>query len=427
LSISHFILKQSLTSKLALVFFIVAIMHTFLTHKLKKLSHSFRQGSLSEKICHFLGEVEIVFGFWSFVFLIVLYFIKDQDYVFNYLSKVRYTEAVFVVVVMCISATKPILQMTKNFIFSFSNKLPFPHLVSFYSSVLIIGPLLGSFVTEPAAMTVCALLLKEMIMQNTFSTRFKYATIGLLFVNISIGGVLTPYAAPAVLVVAKRWDWDFSKMISTFGWKSIIVIVIGTIITTYFFKHELQDVEKTYKVEKEIPIGIRLSHLAFLALVVFFHNDMIICFGLFFMFLGWYKATIQYQQSLKIKESLLVGFFLAGLVTLGGFQGWWLSPILKNSTPDHLFFSSVFLTAFTDNAALTYLASLVKNLSDDAKYAVVAGAITGGGLTVIANAPNPSGYGILNSCFGEDGIKPIGLFLAALPFTFLSILAFYFL
>jgi Na+/H+ antiporter NhaD/arsenite permease-like protein len=78
----------------------------------------------------------------------------------------------------------------------------------------------------------------------------------------------------------------------------------------------------------------------------------------------------------------------------------------------------------TDNAALTYLGTLVPDLTPGARYALVAGAVAGGGLTVIANAPNPAGYGLLRDSFGEDGISPLNLFLSALPFTLLAAAAF---
>jgi len=74
----------------------------------------------------------------------------------------------------------------------------------------------------------------------------------------------------------------------------------------------------------------------------------------------------------------------------------------------------VALTAFNDNAAITYLASLVPGLTEEMKFAVVAGAVTGGGLTVIANAPNPAGHSILAPYFGRNGVNPAKLFLAAL-------------
>jgi Na+/H+ antiporter NhaD/arsenite permease-like protein len=71
------------------------------------------------------------------------------------------------------------------------------------------------------------------------------------------------------------------------------------------------------------------------------------------------------------------------------------------------------LTAFNDNAAITFLSTLVPGFTDSLKYAVVAGAVAGGGLTVIANAPNPAGQSILKKYF-ENGVSPAGLLKAAI-------------
>lgn len=128
-----------------------------------------------------------------------------------------------------------------------------------------------------------------------------------------------------------------------------------------------------------------------------------------------------------MREGLLVAFFLAGLVVLGGQQQWWLQPLLTSMGSNTVFYGAAVLTAFTDNAALTYLGSLVAGLSDDFKYALVAGAVTGGGLTIIANAPNPAGIAILRGHFNDATIHPLGLFLAALPPTIIAALAFRYL
>ncbi|MEO5969632.1 MAG: putative Na+/H+ antiporter [Bdellovibrionia bacterium] len=53
--------------------------------------------------------------------------------------------------------------------------------------------------------------------------------------------------------------------------------------------------------------------------------------------------------------------------------------------------------------------------------------MSGGGLTVIANAPNPAGYSILQRCFGEKGIDPVKLFLAGLIPTVISMMCFWLL
>jgi hypothetical protein len=142
--------------------------------------------------------------------------------------------------------------------------------------------------------------------------------------------------------------------------------------------------------------------------------------GVFLMFLAFYKVTSEFHDKLKLTESLMVAAFLGGLVTLGGMQAWWLQPLLNSLGELPLFLGATALTGITDNAALTYLGSLVEGLSDGAKYALLAGAVAGGGLTVIANAPNPAGYGILKGTFGEEGVNPIKLLVAALPFTLVA-------
>jgi hypothetical protein len=125
-----------------------------------------------------------------------------------------------------------------------------------------------------------------------------------------------------------------------------------------------------------------------------------------------------------LKEGLLVGFFLAGLVVLGGMQQWWLQPIVSSLEPKALFFGAMGLTAITDNAALTYLGSLIEGMSDAAKYMLVAGAVAGGGLTVIANAPNPAGVALLRGGFNDASISAIGLLLGALLPTMVAGAAF---
>ena len=156
--------------------------------------------------------------------------------------------------------------------------------------------------------------------------------------------------------------------------------------------------------------------LVFLALVVAFAHHPDVFFGIFVLFLGLVTATPEYQDALKLREGLLVGFFLAGLVTLGSLQSYWLKPLIESLNGNALFFGATGLTAITDNAALTYLGSLVEGLSEELKYALVAGAVAGGGLTVIANAPNPAGVGILRHAkvFANEGISPVGLFVGAL-------------
>ena len=285
-------------------------------------------------------------------------------------------------------------------------------------------PLLGSFITEPAAMTLAALMLRDLYFKQTVSGRFKYATQAVLLVNISIGGVLTPYAAPPVLMVAEKWGWNLHFMSSVFGWKAAIAVFFNAFAVSLLFKKELSYLPQTKISGPHMPFSLVAVHLAFLFATVWFNHHPAVFIGLFLFFLGFTHAYPEYQDKLMLKEGLLVAFFLGGLVVIGGLQQWWLQPLLSQMRSGTLFFGAVGLTALTDNAALTYLGSLVEGISDPAKYALVAGAVTGGGLTVIANAPNPAGFAILKECFDEQSISPLNIFLAALLPTTVAALCF---
>jgi hypothetical protein len=298
---------------------------------------------------------------------------------------------------MVIAATRPIIDLAGVVLYALSRLLPLEKPVAYYFTLLSIGPLLGSFITEPAAMTLSALLLRQRYFSKNAPQSFLYATVGVLFVNISIGGTLTPYAAPPVLMVADRWGWDIAAMLTLFGWKAAIAVAVNAAIVTFAHRSFLRDLPTMSAAlgKLEVPGWIIAVHLAFLTGVVLFSHHPLVFAGLFLFFLGFADAYRRYQSRLMLREGLLVGFFLAGLVVIGGQQVWWLQPMLTDAAPGALYVGATLLTAITDNAALTYLGSLVENVSHEFKYSLVAGAVTGGGLTVIANAPNPAGYSIL--------------------------------
>jgi hypothetical protein len=230
-------------------------------------------------------------------------------------------------------------------------------------------------------------------------------------------------------MVAETWGWGIGFMLTTFGWKAVLAVFINALAATWIFRRvllRLDDFEDDVEVAVVPPLVIFI-HLVFLAGVVFFGHHPVVFLWIFLFFLGFTQAYKQYQNPLMLREGLLVAFFLAGLVVLGGMQKWWLQPLLSGMDPVMLFGGSILLTAITDNAALTYLGSLVEGLSDSAKYALVSGAVAGGGLTVIANAPNPAGFSILKNSFEGQAINPVWVFLFALPPTIIAALAFFFL
>ncbi len=412
---------------LAVVLFGLAIVHTFLVSYFQSIASHYASGSLGENVFHFLGEVEVVFGLWAAVLCLGIALLLGEAQALHFLESSNFTEPAFVFVILVMASTKPVLFVAELLISGVAKLVPLPGAASFYVSALIIGPLLGSFITEPAAMTVTALLLKERFFDKVGHTKFLYLTLGVLFVNVSIGGVLTPYAAPPVLMVAAKWNWDFAYMFENFGWQSIVAVVINAGAATAYGFNYFPKAEKKTRKTNATPFSLSLIHLVFLAAVVHYAHHPLAFLGVFLFFLGLVAVTREYQNPLKLRQGLLVGFFLAGLVVLGSLQGWWLKPLLESLNEVKLYLGAVILTAVTDNAALTFLGSQVPTLTEGMKHSLVSGAVVGGGLTVIANAPNPIGFSVLQPSFGKKGISPLGLFFGALAPTLVALLAFWFL
>ncbi len=419
-------MNPSIIELSATIIFAIAVLHTFVVSKFAKMAHHYPEGSIGENLFHYLAEVEAVFGIWAVAFIAVMMCAEGTSAPVHYLESLNFTEPGFVFVIMAMAGTRPVIKLAEKVIVGLSKLVPLPRKMAFFFTTLVVGPLLGSFITEPAAMTVTAIILLKNFYSKEMSTKFKYATIGLLFVNISIGGTLTHFAAPPVLMVAGKWGWGMSHMFMAFGYKAAIACIISALSIAMIFKNELQgDFQlRPDNGEKMLPPWwVTLFHLVCIALVVLNAHHMVVFMGIFLFFLGFTVVTQEFQDEVQVKASLMVGFFLGGLIVLGTPQKWWLQPLISGLSDQILYFGSTALTGITDNAALTYLGSLVE-LTDSAKYFLVAGAVTGGGLTVIANAPNPAGYGILKDSFGADGISPIGLLKGALFPTAVAILCF---
>ncbi|WP_028310083.1 putative Na+/H+ antiporter [Derxia gummosa] len=406
--------------------FAIALVHTFSTKIFERLAHA---QPAHAGLWHLLGEVEIVFGFWAMVLVLATFALEGSHEAIGYLESRNFTEPMFVFAIMVVAGTRPVLGCARGVIGALARLLPLSGGVANYWLTLALVPLLGSFITEPAAMTLAALMLRDRYFTGAVSERIKYATLGVLFVNVSIGGTLTHFAAPPVLMVASAWGWDTAHMLAHFGWRSALAVVVNATAVAMLFGRELAKLD-TPAVDGQgaaAPLPVVVVHLLFLAGVVVFAHHPVVFMGLFLFFMGYTTAYARHQERLILREGLLVAFFLAGLVVLGGQQQWWLQPLLTSLSEGQVYYGATALTAITDNAALTYLGSLVEGLSDGFKYALVAGAVTGGGLTIIANAPNPAAVSILRERFGDHTVQPLSLFLAAVLPTLVAICAFRFL
>ncbi len=423
-------MSESSLNYCAALIFALALIHTFATSWFLGMAEKSKHHA---GLWHLLGEVEVVFGFWAFVWVSLYALLSNFQTSLAYLDGLNFTEPLFVFVVVVIAATKPILVAVQGVVQTCARWIakvtPLTEIHCQYFLCLALLPLLGSLITEPAAMTIAALMLRDGFYRYELSQRFRYLTLATLFVNISIGGVLTSFAAPPVLMVASTWNWDSAFMFHQFGWKAAIAVVVNALMISLYLRKELtqlasQTSEINSAATSRVPYSLVLVHFLFLAATVWFAHYPVLFLGLFLFFLGLTEAYPQFQQRLMLREALLVAFFLAGLVVLGGMQKWWLQPLLAGMQPWALFTGGAALTAVTDNAALTYLGSLVPGLSAEAKYALVAGAVTGGGLTLVANAPNPAGYALLKDSFPQQAVSPWYLFLAALGPTIYAGLCF---
>jgi len=434
----------------ATLLFFGAIIHTFLTHRFRHIAHVLedrqaervrlatpsgqsqgpRRVSPAARLFHFLGEVEAVFGIWIIPLFLLMNTFVGRSTTIEYLNRrVDFTEPVFVVVVMAIASTRPILQLAERGLRSLA-RLGGETPRAWWLAILMMGPVLGSFITEPAAMTICALLLSRKFYALKPSIALAYGTLGLLFVNISIGGTLTHFAAPPILMVADSWGWDTTFMLKSFGWKAALAIAVSGCTYYWYFRKELTSLRQSHAGAVDettdklpIPLWVTVGHVLFLiATIVHAHNPPFLILGMLF-FLAFVEITEDFQDNFTLRPAILVGFFLAGLVIHGGLQQWWIAPVLGKLGEVPLMLGAMALTALNDNAAITYLCTLVPTFTAGMKYAAVAGAVAGGGLTVIANAPNPAGQSILNKHF-KDGVGAIGLLLGSLVPTIIAFLCF---
>lgn len=401
------------TEVVASILFAIAIIHTFSVPVFARLAN---KGGTHAGLWHMLSEVEAVFGVWACALFVWMALTLGVKGAVDYLDTRNFTEPAFVFVIMVVAASRPIIELIRMVVEVVARALPVNNELSRFFVIMTLVPLSGSLITEPAAMTLAALLLRQAYFCRPGQDGFKYLAIGVLFVNVSIGGVLTAYAAPPVLMVANTFGWDSGFMATHFGWRAVVAVLFNGLVLTWICRPFLLNGEiGGTPADTRPPVSrtVILVHVLFLLAVVLSSHHIKIFLGLLVLFMGYAHAYKRHQSPLLLREGLMVGFFLAGLVVLGGLQQWWLQDLLAGLSPLALYVGATALTAVTDNAALTYLGSLVEGTDELWRYMLVAGAVTGGGLTVIANAPNPAGFSILKGCFSDGSISPLKLLGAA--------------
>lgn len=420
----------------SLIIFILAIIHTLFTFKIQnfaeKLEAQKGKRTIGIHLLLFLSQIEIVFAFWTIPLFIAIMVSYNTVTALEYINTRNYTEALFVVVIVALTASRPIVHIAENVMHRLAEFFG-GSLSAWWLTVLTIGPLLGSFITEPGAMTLCALLLSRQFYQYEPSEKLKYATLALLFVNVSVGGVLTNFASPAVLILSHCWGWTTSDLFFTFGWKAALGIILSNFLYWIYFRKEMFFLEKkiardkTPKEKKDkIPRWIIIIHIIFIIITVSISHYPAVFVASFLFYLGFHQLTHDHQYPIRVRHPMLIGLFLAGLIIHGGLQGWWVTSMLYGQSPLKVMGITIALAGFNDNTAISYLVSLIPSWGEVFEYAVFTGIIAGGGLTVMANAPNPAGYAIVKPHF-PFGINPFRLFIAAIIPTLILYGLFFFL
>lgn len=372
-------------------------------------------GTFIANLLFFFGEVEVVFGVWCGVLFVLASFTFGWSAILSYMASHDYSEAIFVAVALALASTYPIMRFADKVLSAFAH-LGGGSPLAWWVLLLTIGPLLGAVMKESVAMTILALLMAKHFFVCRPSQPLAYATLGLLFTNISVSGLFTSFASSAVLMVAAPWKWDSFFMWRTFGWRGLAGIAVSNLIYFLAFHKELCALRKPVREEApqvEVPLWVTAIHLLFLTWITVNSAYPIVVIGSFILFLGFYQATAPYQVFMNLREPLLVGFFLASLILISGLQTWWIEPIVEGLHTGALYLAALVITSFTHNASAALLFVHLPNLTESVKYLLICATMAGGGLTIMANGPNLVAYSILSEFFNRD-MSFTRLFLAAL-------------
>lgn len=431
-----------------LLIFIAAIIHTLMANHFTSLSEKVaarharkrersrrpKQVSFLAELFHFLGEIEVIFALWVIPLIVGVTLFYGWGAAVTYLNTRVYVEPLFIVVMMSVAATRPIVRLAEKGVGLIARFFGQAH-AAWWVTVLTLGPILGSIITEVAAITISVLLLRNHLFIYGPSKRLAYGTLGLLFVHFSVGSILTNFATPISLTLTRCWQWNLGDFFHQFAWPIFIGMGVLNLVYCFYYQKDFKKLKEVkYKEEKTleadahkgpVPVWVTLCHIGFLVWMIAMGDYPPLFLGGYLIFLGFHQATASHQYQLNLKRPMMVGLFLAGLIIHAGFQEWWIDPLLGEFSYGELMVVGTILSAFNENTIMAHLACLLDQLSPALKYALVAGIVSGGGLTIIAHAPNPVGQALVRKYF-YHGISPWRLFLSALVPTLVFLALFYF-
>lgn len=428
----------------ATFFFILSVIHAFLTPRLYNMYLRIRHQKILfperkkkylvlTEITRMFSRIELVMLLWSVPFL--LWFVYSENYkvMIGYLTSRNYMASLFIIVMMILVESNPIIYLSETLLNRLVQKIGKHSPVAWWWVILLVSPMLSSLLKETGAMVIATMLLIRKFYIHNPSKKFAYATMGLLFSNISIGGLLTITSSRAMFMIMPTLKWSSHFIWAHFTWKAFLAILFSTTIYYLYFKKELKEFVKTDAQQEDnnesikAPWWVVCIHICFVWALLQCKTSPVLIISVFLCYLCFRCFTYSYQNIIDVNKACLIGLFYSGLVILGDLQEWWVLKLMQNQSDFGHMIISFGLSIFLDNALVNYLVHNLSVSHDCYHYLVITGCMAAGGLTVATNLPNIVGYTILRRGLKLKLPSLVGLFLAAIIPASINFFVFWFL
>lgn len=425
----------------ATLLFFFSIVHTFLTpwfynrfqicqHRKTIFPERWKKYLWLSECYRLLGKVEIVFILWAVPLFLLFLCTEGYKMTISYFNSRNYIFSLFIIIMLILLESRPIVYLSER-IFSSIAKIGKQSPRCWWWTLMIATPLSSVLLKETGAMIIATALLARNFYKFSPSTRFAYATMGLLFSNISLGGLTTGLSSRALFIILPSVKWGNGFILKYFCWKAIIAMLVSTTVYYLIFRKEFARFPKlvtgSSSVKEHIPKWIICVHILLICAVILARFVPLLMVAILMFYLGFQKFTIFYQRPIRIGKACFVGLFYAGLVIFGELQEWWVLELMHRMSDFGYMMTSYVLSIFLDNALVNYLVHNLPVATDCFLYLVIAGCMSAGGLTIISNIPNIVGYLALRPFFPSSSFSLGWLFLFALGPSIIAVMTFWIL
>ncbi|MBQ8498549.1 putative Na+/H+ antiporter [Chlamydia sp.] len=422
------------------ILFFSAVIHTFLTpwltrlyeeyqHKKMLFPERWRQYLWLSEFLRIVSRVELVFVLWAVPLFFLFLYTEGYRVTMAYFDSRNYVFSLFIIVMLILLESRPIEYFSQK-IFATIAKIGNQSPICWWWTIMIAAPLSAFFLKESGAMIIAATLLSKHFYKFSPSPKLCYATMGLLFSNISISGLTSSFSSRALLTILPEIKWTNSFIISHFSWKVVLAILVSTTIFFCIFRKEFKKFPKTIPsstmMSDRVPLWIIFIHVLLVGCVILSRAIPLFLGFLLVFYLGFQRFTIFYQNPIKTAKVCFVGLFYIGIVIFGELQEWWVLDLMHGMPDFGYMMTSYLFSIFLDNALVNHIVHNLPMANDCYLYLVLVGSMSAGGLTLVSNMPNIVGYLILRPTFPHSDISLIRLFLSAVVPSIVSLSVFWF-